>query len=129
MKAWRISLKQGVVLIEFDDGTVVGPEMLLDTYRTLSADPEKYRSRNAVYDLRNIVPSADAGFETAREAVKTFGALRQEGWKHKKTALVVSSKITYGLCRMYATLVEENLDYEARVFDRDLEAAIRWAQT
>jgi hypothetical protein len=128
MKTWRISLKQGVVLIEFDDGTVLGPETLLDIYQTLSNEPEKYRTVNSVYDLRNIMPADEVGFKQMMELVKSFKRLRQSEWKHQRTALVVSSKIAYGLSRMYASLVEENLDYEVKIFNEDLEMAIKWAQ-
>lgn len=128
MKAWRISLKQGVVLIEFDQDTVLTPQTLLDVYQKLSSEPEKYRAVNSVYDLRNIVPTGDAGFEQMTEMVKAFKRMRKSGWKHKRTALVVSSKITYGLSRMYASLVEEKMDYDVRIFDKDLEGAIQWAR-
>jgi hypothetical protein len=128
MNPWSISIDHGVVLIEFNPGTVITPDLLIDIYKALNADPEKYRSTNVVYDMRDIVPTEEASFEKMIGVVKTFQDQREGWWKHEKTALVVNSKIAYGLSRMYATLAEENLDYEVRVFDSDLTAAMAWAQ-
>ncbi len=128
MKQWRISMRQGVVLVEFEDGTVLTPEMLLDIYRVLNADPQKYRTTNVVYDLRNTVPDKTANVDQIVDVAATFKTQRESWWKHEKTALVASTKVMYGLCRMYASMAEDTLDYEVQVFDNDLESAFIWAR-
>ncbi len=128
MKPWRLSSRQGVVLVEFDPGAVVTNQMRKDIYCELNADPQKYRTTNIVYDMRNIELDQSVNYENLIEVVEYFQASRESWWTHNKTALVVSSKVAYGLSRMYATLAEESLDYEVRVFDNDLESAISWAQ-
>jgi hypothetical protein len=127
IKTWRISLKQGVVFVEFEDGAVTGAGTFMEISRELHSNPEKYRSSNLVLDLRNIVPGPDTGFESLQNMVQQFKATRQAGLAHKKTALVVAGKLAFGLSRIYASLVEDSLDYQVNVFEDDLQAAIAWA--
>ncbi len=128
MKKWRISLTQGLVLVKFEPGALVTPQMLKDVYDELNADPEKYRATNAVYDLRGIVPDPKAGFEQMENVALHVGTNRQDWWKHNKTAFVVNGKLSFGIARMYATLGEDKLGHQVNVFDDDLESAISWAQ-
>jgi peroxiredoxin len=127
-KDWRISLNQGVVLVQFSPGAMVTSEVLVDLHDCLVADPEKYRKSNAVLDLRNIVPSGDTGYEQMQKIVHRFQVMRQAWWKHEKTALVVSSDLAFGLSRIYASLAENIENYEVRIFKDDLEGAMAWAR-
>lgn len=128
MLKWRLSIHQGVVLIQFEPGTVVTPEMLKDIYHELNSDPEKYRTTNIVWDLRNIVPSQSLGFEEMLQIVRHIQASWDDQWKHEKSALLVNSKALFGLSRIYASLVEDKLGYEVNVFEDGLQAAIDWAK-
>jgi hypothetical protein len=128
-KTWRISIEHGAVLVEFEDGAVIGAVTFVELTKELNSDPDKYRSANLVVDLRNIVPGPDAGFEGLQKAVRQLKEMRQDGWQHNKTALVVTGKHAFGLSRIYASLVEGNLDYSVNVFEDDLQAAMDWART
>lgn len=128
MNTWRISQEQGVVLVEFDSGTELTPGMINKITDKMNSQPEKYRSVNAVWDIRVIVPNRDSGFD---EMFRVMGYIQRHwdsGWQQSKTALVVGSEETYGLARMYASLAESKLDYRVGVFENDLQAAIDWAQ-
>lgn len=127
-KAWRISLSQGVVLVQFSPGATVTSNVLVGLHDFLVADPEKYRSINAVLDLRNIVPGGDTGYEDMQRIVHRFQVMRQAWWKHEKTALVVASDLTFGLSRIYASLAENIENYEVKIFKDDLDSAIAWAR-
>ena len=128
LKKWSLTLHQGVALVSFAQGTLITPEMLIDTYDALNADPQKYRTTNAVYDLRNIVPDQTFGFERMLRVAGYVQANREPWWKHEKTALVVSTSVTYGLSRMYSALMDGKTGHQVKVFEEDLEAAIKWAQ-
>lgn len=127
-KDWRISLNQGVVLVQFSPGATVSAEVLVGLHDFLAADPEKYRKTNAVLDLRNIVPSGDTGYEQMQKIVHRFQVMRQAWWKHEKTALVVSNDLTFGLSRIYASLSENIENYRVKIFRDDLESALAWAR-
>ncbi len=128
MNKWRISFDQGLVVVEFDSETPITDEMFIEIYRTLNSDPQKYRITNAVYDMRNIVLDENINFKNLFEMVKQFEVSRESWWKHEKTALVVNSKVAYGISRMYATLAQDQMGYEVQIFVDDLQAAIEWAQ-
>ncbi len=128
MKEWRLSIHQGVVLIEFDPGTVLNPAMMRVITGKMNAEPEKFRTTNVVWDIRNILPDHDSGFDEMFRVVDYIRASWESWWTQTKTALVVGSKETLGLGRMFAALAEQSLDYEVQIFDNDLEGAINWAQ-
>ncbi len=68
-KPWKLSLHQGVALIQFVSGTLVTPQMLKDVYHGLNDQPDKYRTTNMVWDLRNIVFAPSIGFEEVMRIV------------------------------------------------------------
>jgi hypothetical protein len=127
-KDWRISLSQGVVLVQFTPGATVTSEVIVALHDFLAADPDKYRNTNAVLDFRNIEPGGDTGYQEMQRIVHRFQVIRQAWWKHEKTALVVDSNLVFGLSRIYASLVEDIENYEVKIFKQDLPAAIAWAQ-
>jgi hypothetical protein len=61
--------------------------------------------------------------------VAYFRARRESWWKHDKTALVVNSKVLFGMARMYATLMEGKLNHKVRIFENDLPAAMAWTRS
>jgi hypothetical protein len=128
MESWRISIHQGLVLIQFDPGTVVTADMLTAITDTLNSEPDKYRSTNVVWDLRNIEPEPNRGFDKLMHVAEHIQAGWQPGWKQRKTAVVADSRVIYGLSRIYAALADHQLDYEVQVFENDLQAALEWAQ-
>ncbi len=128
-KDWRISIDKGVVLVQFTPGTIVDFEVLKGVFGELNSDPAKYRTKNIVWDVRNVVPASKAGYMTMSKVVRHFVDQREDWWKNDKTAVVVSSKLAYGLGRIYAALVDGKLDYEVKIFEKDFEAAFLWART
>jgi hypothetical protein len=128
MQEWRLTIHQGVVLIQFDSGTVVTPPMLKDIYRGLNAEPEKFRATKVVWDFRNIQFHPDIGYEKVLELVKHVEHEWDDSWQVKKSAIVAKSKAFFGVCRIYASLVNDQLNYEVNVFENNLQAAIDWAQ-
>jgi hypothetical protein len=127
-KPWRLSQKQGLVLVEFEPGTEVSADVVLEVYYELDAEPISYHASNVVWDLRNIVPAPNSGYEKMLELVERFRELRRSWWRYNKTALVVASKVTFGLSRMYASITESIRDCEVQIFNTDLQAAIDWAR-
>ena len=125
---WQISLSKGVVVIQFTPGTVVDLEVIKGVYKELISEPAKYRSTNAVWDFRGALPGQNLHYEELNKLVEHFRELRQDWWKHKKSAVVVSGKAAFGLIRMYGALMDGRLDHEMQIFENDLEAAIKWAQ-
>jgi len=124
----QITPLEGVILIQFTPGTVVSSELFKDIFSEFSADAEKYHHVNHVWDLRYITPSLKMGFEDMIRLVQHLKSRWDSQWKIEKTALVVASKAAFGLSRMFVTLAEDNLDYEVKVFENDLEAALDWAR-
>jgi hypothetical protein len=129
MKPWRLSIKQGLVLIEFADNTLITVDELKGVFAELNSEPDKYRFTNVVWDLRNITPDENLNFESFSKLVDYFKTQRQSHWKHDKTALVVSSQVAYGLSRIFGALAEDTLDYELKIFVNELQAALDWAQS
>jgi hypothetical protein len=128
MSNWRLSLHQGIALIEFDTGMMIAPDILKSIYHALNSEPDKYRTTNTVWDFRNIEVDPDLGFDEMMQIVKHIKSQWDHKWQSTKSAMVVKTKAVYGLVRIYAALVEDQLDYEVNLFDNDLQAAIDWAQ-
>ena len=129
MKPWRITLRQGLVLVTFEPGKEITLAMIRDINHQLNSDPKKYRLTNVVYDLRGIVPAKVIDLDKITELVEHMQTRRESWWKHEKTAMVVDSKITYGLSRMYTAMAEGVLEHQVNIFEDDLEAAIEWARS
>lgn len=128
MKNWRISREPGVVLIQFEPGTLVDMRLLTKVYDDLSADPQIYSTNNFVWDLRDTEPTLNTGFAEMESMVDYFRARRESWWEHEKTALVVNSKVLFGMARMYASLMEGKLNHRVEIFQDDLTAALEWAR-
>jgi hypothetical protein len=126
-KDWRISLERGVALVQFAGGATINAELIKSAYNHLISHPEKYRSSNAVWDFRNIVVGPTMGYREISEVVNHLQRLRPTYWQHSKSAVVVENKVSYGLCRMYGALMDGKLDFELKIFENDLDAAIAWA--
>lgn len=126
-KDWRITIERGVVLIRFAQGAIIDADLLKSAYNQLAADPEKYRNVNAVWDFRKVIAGQRLGYAEISEVVEHFQSLRQGFWQHRKSAVVVGNKVSYGLCRMYGALMDGKLDFELNIFENDLDAAIAWA--
>lgn len=125
---WRLSLHQGIVLIEFDAGTVINFNNLKGIYAKLNSKPSKYRTTNMVWDLRNIELDLALGYGEITQLVKHIKNTWDKNWTTDKSAMVVKSKAVFGMTRMYAALVEVQLPYEVQVFDNDIQSAIDWAR-
>ncbi len=128
MHEWRLSIHQGIVLIEFDAGTVININNFKGIYTELNTKPEKYRTTNMVWDLRNIDLDPDLGYEEITQLVKHIQDTWDKNWTTDKSAMVVKSKAVFGMTRVYAALVEVQLPYEVQIFEDDLQAAIDWAR-
>ena len=125
---WRISLRQGLVLVEFKPGTVLTSEMIKTITSALNAQPEKYRTTNAIWDMRHVAPGPETGFNEVFQVKEHIQTHWQSWWTQSKLALLTANKASYGMSRMFASLAESSLEYKVRIFKDDLQAAIEWAQ-
>lgn len=127
MAQWRISREHGVILISFPPGTVIALELILGVYGELNANPEKFGNANLVWDLRDTVPDSKADFDLTSKLVNQIQSGGSVWWKHGKAAMVVNNPVSFGMARMYASLMDGMEGHTVEIFDGDLSSAIAWA--
>ena len=116
-------------MVHFIPGTVITADMIIAVNFDLDSQPCWYRTTNVVWDLRNTLPEPSAGYDAILELVKRFSQLKGDWWRRRKTALVVASKVSFGLSRIYASIVDDIIDSELQIFYQDMPAALCWADS
>jgi hypothetical protein len=95
-------------------------EALVGVYDDKDFDPDL----NSVWDLIDVKGIEKTGADQIQKIV-AYVSWKREKYGTMKTALVVSSRIHYGIARMYEQSLEAASKSEIMVF-RDLESAIQW---
>jgi hypothetical protein len=95
-------------------------EALVGVYDDKDFDPEL----NSVWDFLDVEGIEKISTDQIQKIV-AYVSWKRENYGGMKTALVVSSRIHYGIARMYEQSLEAASKSEIMVF-RDLESAIEW---
>ena len=95
-------------------------EALVRVYDSRDFNPDL----NSVWDLIDLKGIEKTSSDQIQKIV-AYVSWKREKYGSMKTALVVSSRIHYGIARMYEQSLEAASKSEIMVF-RDLESAIQW---
>ena len=95
-------------------------EFLVGVYDDPNFDPDL----NSVWNLTALDGIEKTGTDQIQKIVAYVSWKRQK-YGSMKTALVVSSKVHYGIARMYEQSLEAASKSEIMVF-KDLESALQW---
>jgi len=95
-------------------------EALVRVYDSKDFNPDL----NSVWDLIDLKGIEKTSSDQIQKIV-AYVSWKREKYGSMKTALVVSSRIHYGIARMYEQSLEAASKSEIMVF-RDLESAIQW---
>jgi hypothetical protein len=95
-------------------------ETLVSVYEDENFDP----SLNSVWDLLDVSGIEKIATDQIQKIV-AYVSWKREKYGSMRTALVVSSRIHYGIARMYEQSLEASSKSEIMVF-RDLQSAIQW---
>ena len=101
---------------EFDDLF----EFLISVYDDKNFDP----NLNSVWNLIEVDGIEKTSTDQIQKIVD-YVSWKREKYGSMKTALVVSSRIHYGIARMYEQNLEAASKSEIMVF-RDMESALKW---
>lgn len=122
---YRIASRDAYLLVSFEAGTRVTPDMVLSVLQ------EEFNLPKAMvvcdlWDLRgcHADKAIDAG--TMIQFVSYISDRYHSKLMHKKTAILVDKDVAFGLTRMFQILAED-LPYEVEIF-RDEHEAQRWIQ-
>jgi hypothetical protein len=95
-------------------------EALVGVYDDPNFDPDL----NSVWNLIDVDEIEKIGNDQIQKIV-AYVSWKREKYGSMKTAIVVSSRIHYGIARMYEQSLEAASKSEIMVF-RDLESALEW---
>jgi hypothetical protein len=123
---YEIEMGDSYLLVRFEDGTRVTPDMVLSVLREEFNLP-KEKVICDLWDLRGCHADKTIDASMMIQFVSYIKDRYHSELMHRKTAILVDKDVAFGLTRMFQILAED-LPYEVEIF-RDEHEAQRWVQS
>ena len=120
--SYTIEIKNEFILVSFNEGTLFSPELVVDALNLERNSPERL-TMNDIWDVRGGEPDKRLNSESVESIVQHIKKLHN-GKYHKRSAMVIDSKVALGMARMFQILSAE-LPYESQAFE-DFQEAKEW---
>jgi hypothetical protein len=120
--SYTIEITNGYIMVSFERGTLFNPDLIIDALN-LERNSQERLTMSDIWDVRGGEVGEGLNSESVELIVQHIKTLHA-GKYHKRSALVIDSKVALGMARMFQILSAE-LPYETQAFE-DLHEAKNW---